>query len=69
MSFHPLMAYDRARFQKSERKIADDGAPFVFTPDRRAKLDDSLSQYPPDRKRSAVLAALYLVRTGSMDYA
>jgi NADH-quinone oxidoreductase subunit E len=62
MSFHPLMAYDRARFQKSERKIADEGPPFEFTPERRAKLDDILTKYPPDRKRSAVLAALYLVQ-------
>lgn len=62
MSFHPLMAYDRARFQKSERKIADEGPPFVFTPERRAKLDDVLTKYPPDQKRSAVLAALYLVQ-------
>ena len=25
MSFHPLMVYDRREFQKSERKIADEG--------------------------------------------
>jgi len=61
MSFHPLMAYDE-RFHKSERKLADEGPPFVFTPERRAKLDDILTKYPPDRKRSAVLAALYLVQ-------
>ena len=62
MSFHPLMAYDAAHFQKSERKVADEGAPFTFTPERRAKLDEILTRYPPDRKRSAVLAALYLVQ-------
>ena len=61
MSFHPLMAYDE-RFHKSERKIGDDGPPFTFTPERRAALDDILTKYPPDRKRSAVLAALYLVQ-------
>jgi NADH-quinone oxidoreductase E subunit len=61
MSFHPLMVYDQ-RFQKSERKIADEGPEFVFTPERRATLDDLLTKYPPDRKRSAVLAALYLVQ-------
>jgi NADH-quinone oxidoreductase E subunit len=61
MSFHPLMDYD-ARFHKSERKIADEGAPFTFTPERRAKLDDTLTKYPPDRKRSAILEALYLVQ-------
>jgi len=61
MSFHPLMAYDE-RFHKSERKVGDEGPPFVFTPERRAALDEILTKYPPDRKRSAVLAALYLVQ-------
>jgi NADH-quinone oxidoreductase E subunit len=61
MSFHPLMSYDE-RFHKSERKLADEGPPFEFTPERRAKLDEIVTKYPPDRKRSAVLAALYLVQ-------
>ena len=61
MSFHPLMMYDQ-RFQQSERKLVDDGAPFTFTPERRRQLDEIVSKYPPDRKRSAVLAALYLVQ-------
>jgi NADH-quinone oxidoreductase subunit E len=61
MSFHPLMMYDQ-RFQKSERKIADEGPAFTFTPERRAQLDDIVSKYPSDQKRSAVLAALYLVQ-------
>ncbi len=61
MSFHPLMAYDE-RFHRSERKLLDDGDAFAFTPERRARLDELLTKYPPDRKRSAVLAALYLVQ-------
>jgi NADH-quinone oxidoreductase E subunit len=61
MSFHPLMVYDQ-RFQKSERKVAEDGPPFTFTPERRAQLDDIVSKYPPDQKQSAILAALYLVQ-------
>jgi NADH-quinone oxidoreductase E subunit len=61
MSFHPLMAYDD-RFHKSERKLVDEGAAFTFTPERRATLDRMLRDYPPDRKRSAVLGALYLVQ-------
>ena len=61
MSFHPLMMYDQ-RFQQSERKLVDDGAPFTFTPERRRQLDEIVSKYPPDRKRSAVLAALYFVQ-------
>ena len=62
MSFHPLMVYDPARFQQSERRTTEDGPPFAFTPERRAELDRLLTMYPPDRKRSAVLAALYLVQ-------
>ena len=62
MSFHPLMAYDPERFQQSGRKRLDEGAPFTFTPERRATLDDMITKYPPERKRSAVLAALYLVQ-------
>src|SRR3972149_4654448 len=62
MSFHPLMAYDPERFQQSGRKRLDEGARFTFTPERRATLDDMITKYPPERKRSAVLAALYLVQ-------
>jgi NADH-quinone oxidoreductase E subunit len=62
MSFHPLMVYDRERFQRSERKLLDEGPEFALTAERRAALDDVLAKYPPDRKRSAVLAALYLVQ-------
>jgi NADH-quinone oxidoreductase E subunit len=62
MSFHPLMVYDRDKFQKSERQIVAEGPPFALTAERRAQLDEILSKYPADRKRSAVLAALYLVQ-------
>ena len=62
MSFHPLMIYDRQRFQQSERRLFEEGPPFTFTPERRAALDELLTKYPPDQKRSTVLAALYLVQ-------
>ena len=62
MSFHPLMVYDSEHFHRSERARLDEGAPFTFTPERRAKLDDIVTKYPSDQKRSAVLAALYLVQ-------
>ena len=62
MSFHPLMVYDPGKFQKSERAVVEEGPPFALTADRRAQLDEILTKYPPDRKRSAVLAALYLVQ-------
>jgi NADH-quinone oxidoreductase E subunit len=62
MSFHPLMVYDRQRFQQSDRRLAEEGPPFTFTAERRAALDDLMTRYPPEQKRSAVLAALYLVQ-------
>jgi NADH:ubiquinone oxidoreductase subunit E len=61
VSFHPKMAYD-ATFHKSTRTLAEPGAPFVYTPENRARLDEIVLRYPPDRKRSAVLPALYLVQ-------
>lgn len=62
MSFHPLMVYDPSKFQQSERRTVEEGPAFTLTPERRAQLDEILTRYPPDRKRSAVLAALYLVQ-------
>jgi NADH-quinone oxidoreductase E subunit len=56
------MNYDPQRFQQSERAVVEEGAPFTFTPERRARLDEIITKYPPERKRSAVLAALYLVQ-------
>lgn len=61
MSFHPKMAYDAA-FQRSTRTLVERGEPFEYTPERRARFDEILTRYPPDRRRSAVLPALYLVQ-------
>ena len=61
MSFHPKMAYD-ATFHKSTRELADPGPAFEYTPEHRARFDEILKRYPPERKRSAVLPALYLVQ-------
>ena len=47
MSFHPLMVYDRDHFHRSERARLDEGGTFVFTPERRATLDELLTKYPP----------------------
>ena len=60
MSFHPRIDY--ATFHRSERKLGESGAPFVYTPDNRARFDQIIARYPPDQKRSAVLPALYLVQ-------
>ncbi len=61
MSFHPKMAYD-ATFHKSSRELEDEGPAFVFTAENRARFDAIVTRYPPDRRRSAVLPALYLAQ-------
>ena len=61
MSFHPKMAYG-ATFHKSSRQLEDEGPPFVYTAEHRARFDEVVKRYPADRKRSAVLPALYLVQ-------
>ncbi len=60
MTFHPQIDY--ATFHKSARTLADPGEPFEYTPENRARFERILARYPPDRKRSAVLPALYLVQ-------
>jgi len=60
VTFHPRIDY--ATFHRSERKLEDPGPPFAYTPENRARFDALITRYPPDRKRSAVLPALYLVQ-------
>jgi NADH-quinone oxidoreductase E subunit len=61
VTFHPKMAYD-ATFHKSKRELEDEGPPFVYTAENRARFEEIVRRYPPDRRRSAVLPALYLVQ-------
>lgn len=61
MSFHPKMAYG-ATFHKSSRTLTEPGEPFTYTPENRARFDSIVTRYPPERRRSAVLPALYLVQ-------
>jgi len=61
VSFHPKMAYG-ATFHRSSRTLTEPGAPFAYTPENRARFDTIVARYPPDRRRSAVLPALYLVQ-------
>jgi NADH-quinone oxidoreductase subunit E len=60
VTFHPRIDY--ATFHRSGRQLEDEGPPFVYTPENRARFDALIVRYPPDRKRSAVLPALYLVQ-------
>ena len=61
MTFHPLMPYGEG-FHRSDRVLLDKGEPFAYTPERAAQLEDICGKYPPERRKSAVLAALYLVQ-------
>jgi NADH-quinone oxidoreductase subunit E len=61
MSFHPLMPYGEG-FHRSDRVLLHKGEPFAYTPERAAQLEEICGRYPPERRKSAVLAALYLVQ-------
>ena len=60
MSFHPHIEY--ATFHRSERKLAEPGEPFTYTPANQAKFDENVTHYPPEERKSAILYALYLVQ-------
>src|SRR3954468_7636697 len=55
------MDYD-ATFHKSARHLEDEGPPFAYTAENRARFDEIVKRYPPERRRSAVLPALYLAQ-------
>src|SRR5437868_3996540 len=55
------MAYG-ATFHKSSRALEDEGPPFVYTAENRARFDVLVQRYPADQRRSAVLPALYLAQ-------
>jgi NADH-quinone oxidoreductase E subunit len=61
MSFHPVMDYG-AGFHQSARVLLEEGPPFAYTPERRAKLEEIAKRYPPERRKSAIIAALYLAQ-------
>jgi NADH-quinone oxidoreductase subunit E len=60
VSFHPRIEY--ATFHKSERKLAEAGGEFTYSPENQAKFDEIVARYPPDQRKSAILYALYLVQ-------
>lgn len=61
MSFHPQMPYGSG-WHKSERKFAEDGPPFAYTAENRARIEEICTHYPPENRKSAILSALYLVQ-------
>ena len=62
MSFHPQMEYAPAQFHRSERKLADEGPPFAYTPENQAKFNELVTHYPADQRKSAIIYALYLAQ-------
>jgi NADH-quinone oxidoreductase subunit E len=60
VSFHPRIEY--ATFHRSERKLADLGEEFKYTPEHQAIFDELVTHYPPDQRKSAILYALFLVQ-------
>jgi NADH-quinone oxidoreductase E subunit len=65
MTFHPRMDYAAGHHRSRRRQPVDDGQPFAFTPEHRARLEEIARRYPPERRRSAVLPALYLAQRQS----
>ena len=61
MSFHPAMDYGRGLHQ-STRQLPEEGPAFVYAAETRAKLEEICARYPPERRKSAILAALYLAQ-------
>ena len=61
MSFHPNMDYGRGRHQ-SMRTMPEEGPAFVYTADNRARLEEICARYPPEHRKSAIIAALYFVQ-------
>jgi len=56
------MDYAPAKFHRSERKLAEAGEPFAYTPENQAKFNENVARYPPDQRKSAILFALYLAQ-------
>jgi NADH-quinone oxidoreductase subunit E len=68
VSFHPEMEYAPAKFHKSERKLAEPGDAFKYTPENQAKFDENVTRYPPEQRKSAILYALYLAQNQNGGY-
>lgn len=55
------MDYGRGH-HRSMRPLPEEGPPFTYTPENRARIEEICARYPADRRKSAILAALYLVQ-------
>ena len=61
MSFHPAMNYGRGRYQ-SARQLPEEGPAFAYTEENRQRLEAICARYPPEQRKSAILAALFLAQ-------
>jgi NADH-quinone oxidoreductase E subunit len=61
MTFHPKIDY-RELHRSSRQLPYDDGKPFAYSEENRARLEEIARRYPPEGRRSAILPALYLVQ-------
>ena len=55
------MSYGAA-FHRSARTLTEPGPVFEYTAENRTRFDQIVARYPAERRRSAVLPALYLVQ-------
>ena len=55
------MDYGRGRHQ-SARALPEEGPAFVYTAEARAALEEICARYPPERRKSAILSALFLAQ-------
>ena len=62
VSFHPKMPYDERLPASPSGSCRAEGQPFAFTPERRAKFEQLAAHYPPERRKSAILYALFIVQ-------
>jgi NADH-quinone oxidoreductase subunit E len=68
VSFHPPMEYAPARWHKSERKLAEPGDTFQYTPENQKVFDELVTRYPPEQRKSAIIYALYLAQNQNGGY-
>ena len=62
MTFHPSIDYAREIHRSTRRLPVDDGRPFAYTAENRARLEEIAKRYPPECRRSAILPALHLAQ-------
>jgi NADH-quinone oxidoreductase subunit E len=55
------MDYGRGH-HRSARQLPEEGPSFAYTSENRAKLEDICTHYPPERRKSAILYALFIAQ-------